>query len=1033
VNQSLSITINPKLSITTTTLPNGVMGTAYSVSLQSTGGVGTITWSVSSGSLPAGLSLSGAGVISGTPTAAGSASFTVLAKDSGTPEQAVQQALSITIYTGLTITTTSLPNGTVNSAYSATLQSGGGTGTITWSVSQGSLPAGLNLSTSGTISGSPTAAGTSNFTVSATDSSTPPQTKTQGLSITVNPVLSITTTTLPSGTVATAYSQNILTSGGTLPISWSVSTGTLPAGLTLAGNASGAGVVSGTPTAYGSSTFTATATDSSTPPQSVNQQLTIVINNVPLSITTTTLPNGAVGTAYSAPLQASGGTPPYTWTVASGSTLPAGLGLSGSGTTWAVSGTPTAGGTSSFSLTVTDSGTPAQTKTQAFSVTISSGALAIITTSLPTPMWGYAYNQIIQTNGGGTLPIKWTVSAGALPPGMKLLSSGTLGAGLISGTTPMQLDNQFQFTVTATDSSSPPETASQPYTVDFLGGNLTIVTATLPNGTVNAAYNVPLLATGGQPPYTWTVTSGSSLPTWVTMSGSGTNWSLSGTPTATATSSFSLTVTDSTSPPYTATQALSLAIVTPQACSSGNESALKGQYAFILGGYNASRFLGAIGSFTADGSGHITAGTVDANGDTYTNGNGLSPQSGNIDAGSSSYTLGPDNRGCATIATPFYTFITRFAISPTPAGAAQGTIEEWDAGSAPYIASGQIFQQHFPATVPNGVWVYAESGVYGPTDRVVIVGTKTASGGNITAGEYDESSGTVQSFSGLTGAYTAPDPTTGRFTTATAPLDGPTVNRVVYQVSGTQQVELTTDPQIASLVILAGSAQLQSTPLTLSGNMVYYATGIQSLPYVTYATINANAGTSTYTGNDWEDGGGELSTPASPTCAFTIDSYGRVATSGANCGTFSYFGPWSYPPIFYLTGPNTGFLLGTDLMASLGQIVPQSATTITPGTYYFGTKEVVGQMAYETLVAQAAITGSGSITGTGDSTSLNSPLQASQPISTTLTVNADGTFSTPESPGWIMGVVVSDSQLIELDGFGTGSPTILLINITPTP
>jgi hypothetical protein len=90
-------------------------------------------------------------------------------------------------------------------------------------------------------------------------------------------------------------------------------------------------------------------------------------------------------------------------------------------------------------------------------------------------------------------------------------------------------------------------------------------------------------------------------------------------------------------------------------------------------------------------------------------------------------------------------------------------------------------------------------------------------------------------------------------------------------------------------------------------------------------------------------------------------------------------------------------------------------------------------MAYETLVAQAAITGSGSITGTGDSTSLNSPLQASQPISTTLTVNADGTFSTPESPGWIMGVVVSDSQLIELDGFGTGSPTILLINITPTP
>ncbi len=97
----------------------------------------------------------------------------------------------------------------------------------------------MNLSSAGAISGTPTTASASSFTVTATDSATPPQTKTQGLSITVNPVLSITTTSLPSGTVATAYSQNILTSGGTLPIAWSVSTGTLPAGLTLAGNASG--------------------------------------------------------------------------------------------------------------------------------------------------------------------------------------------------------------------------------------------------------------------------------------------------------------------------------------------------------------------------------------------------------------------------------------------------------------------------------------------------------------------------------------------------------------------------------------------------------------------------------------------------------------------------------------------------------------------------------------------------------------------------------------------------------------------------
>jgi hypothetical protein len=324
---------------------------------------------VATGTLPAGLTLSTAGAISGTPTAAGSSSFTVLAKDSGTPQQTVQQALSIIIYAGLTITTTSLPNGTVNSAYSAILTSGGGTGTVTWSVTAGSLPAGLSLSGS-TISGTPTTVGASNFTVSATDSSTPPQTKTQALTIVISPALSITTTSLPDGTLGTAYSESIQTSGGTLPFTWSVTSGSLPAGLTLAGNSTGVGVISGTPTASGSSTFTVTAKDSSTPPVSVNQQLTLVINVPPLTVTTTTLPNGRTNTAYSAPLQVSGGMPPYTWTVASGSTLPSWLTLSGSGTSWKLSGTPTAVASSTFTLTVTDSSSPKLSKNQTLTLAV---------------------------------------------------------------------------------------------------------------------------------------------------------------------------------------------------------------------------------------------------------------------------------------------------------------------------------------------------------------------------------------------------------------------------------------------------------------------------------------------------------------------------------------------------------------------------------------------------------------------------------------------------------------------------------------
>lgn len=86
----------------------------------------------------------------------------------------------------LTITTTSLPNGTTGQAYSASIHAQGGTAPLTWSISSGSLPQGLSINNStGTISGTPVAAGTSNFTVKVTDSSSPKQQATKALSITV--------------------------------------------------------------------------------------------------------------------------------------------------------------------------------------------------------------------------------------------------------------------------------------------------------------------------------------------------------------------------------------------------------------------------------------------------------------------------------------------------------------------------------------------------------------------------------------------------------------------------------------------------------------------------------------------------------------------------------------------------------------------------------------------------------------------------------------------------------------------------------
>jgi len=118
----------------------------------------------------------------------------------------------------------------------------------------------------------------------------------------------------------------------------------------------------------------------------------------------------------------------------------------------------------------------------------------------------------------------------------------------------------------------------------------------------------------------------------------------------------------------------------------------------------------------------------------------------------------------------------------------------------------------------------------------------------------------------------------------------------------------------------------------------------------------------------------------------------------------------------------------TDPGVLLGQLAPQSATSITEGTYEIGTQEVVNQGVNETLTGEATITSSGSLTGTGDSTGLSAAQKGGQPLSATLTVNADGTFSFSNNPGVVIGVFISDSQLIRVDGSSSTYPTILVFN-----
>jgi len=323
----------------------------------------------------------------------------------------------------VTVTTQSLPDGQVGSPYTATLSASGGMAPYAWSLASGTLPSGLSLnSASGVLAGLPSASVSAealNFTV--TDSSSAAQTNTATLPLTITPAaLQIGNTSLPDGQVNAPYAVTMNASGGTPPYTWTLSPGP-PNGLTFS---AATGVLSGTPSPPATVTpLTFEALDSGKPQQTKVLTLTLTIAPPPLRVATTSLPCGQVNTAYAANLQASGGTAPYTWKVASGNLAALGLSLSASGATaGAITGTPIATAAAApFTFQITDAGNPAQTANVAMTLTIDAAGANGLVCVTPARA-ALTVNQTIPVTATTSDPsgVTWSTSGGSVSPATSL-------------------------------------------------------------------------------------------------------------------------------------------------------------------------------------------------------------------------------------------------------------------------------------------------------------------------------------------------------------------------------------------------------------------------------------------------------------------------------------------------------------------------------------------------------------------------------------------------------------------------------------
>lgn len=526
----------------TSTLARATKGQAYLQELRVSGGTAPYTLALTTGAWPAGLGMSAAGRVSGTPSATGSATLTIKVSDAS--GRILTQDFSLEVDEPLAITS-GLSTAIAGVPFSQTLQASGGYGPFAWSLYSGTLPDGLGLhAASGVISGNTPTSSVTPLVLMVEDSAG--RQAFRGASLIVTAPLSFVTTTLPIGAKNETYSEQIRVNGGLAPFQYTY-TGLLPTGLSLNQTT---GIISGTPTAAMLNNIQITVTDSSLPtPQTVTATLALRVTSLLTITSSAVLPTARLDQAISpVVLKAVSGVSPYQWSLASGS-LPPGITLASD--TGQLTGTPTAAGDYLFTLMVTDSKQPtAQTASKEFIYHVAR-PLSIDSNALPDGAKDIFYSYTLPVSGG-RLPYAWQVKTGTLPAGLTLdAATGTIAGKPTTAAS-------AQVTIAVTDGDTPSQTAEKTYAIN-ISDRLFITTPTLPNGRLGQSYTTNLNVALGMPPYSFSVTEGL-LPKGLSLTANALNATISGLPTEAGPATFTVTVTDSGVPMQTVSKQYSVSV-----------------------------------------------------------------------------------------------------------------------------------------------------------------------------------------------------------------------------------------------------------------------------------------------------------------------------------------------------------------------------------------------------------------------------------------------------------------------------------------